>query len=73
MGYIKLTSSIHRLRDLLTDINLITADVESNTASSLSSAAASASFASLPKLTGLSAGHEPSEPSVDGKKMKYFL
>ena len=52
----------------MTDINLITADVESNTASSLSSAAASASFASLPKLTGLSAGQEPSEPSVDGEK-----
>ena len=29
-----------------------------------SNAAASASFASLPKLTGLSAGQEPSDPGV---------
>jgi len=34
-----------------------------------SSNAASASFASLPKLTGLSAGQEPSDPGVGEGKL----
>ena len=51
---------------VITFLFFIPAEAECSVASSN---AASASFASLPKLTGLSAGQEPSDPGVGEGKL----